>query len=152
LGALFLTAFRLLALLVVAKLFFPAAVLELFFAPALLRAAFLKAVLEVAFVVFFALALERVDVLAFFDAPLFFAALAVPDAEAGDPSDLLLLARERPCLPAWLAAAVSALTSLLKLLFWPPAVSSWYTSAKPRSSNFSKNPSHEIGSRLPSPL
>jgi hypothetical protein len=107
--------------------FFPAAtLLELFFA-APLRAAVLfdAAFLEDAPVALLDAALERADVplAAFFEAPGFFAAA---DLEVLDTPDLLPLDRERPCLPlpAALSSAVSALTSLLKLLFWPPAVSS----------------------------
>ncbi|HWR14258.1 MAG TPA: hypothetical protein VN577_05495 [Terriglobales bacterium] len=58
---------------------------------------------------------------------------------------------ERP-LPDSAAFAVSRETSLLKLLFWPRAVVSWCRSARPRSSNFSNQSSHEISSRESAPL
>ncbi|MGI8959875.1 MAG: hypothetical protein ACR2IV_08975 [Bryobacteraceae bacterium] len=133
--------------------FFPAAaLLELFFTPTL-RAGlrFEDAFFEDALAVFLDDALERDDVLpaAFFEAPPLFAAAV--DLERLETADVL--ERERPRLPpAPLSPAASALTSLLKLLFWPPAVSSWKTNAKPRSSNFWKKSSQEMGSRLPAPL
>lgn len=118
-----------------AELFFVAtALVELFFAPPLRGEAFLdeaffpEAFFGDAFVARFGLALERVDVLAaaFLAAPPFLAAVVAPDLDLLDPPDLLLVPPERPCLPPAPApsSTVSALTSLLKLLFWPPAVSS----------------------------
>lgn len=54
-------------------------------------------------------------------------------------------------LPRARARAVSRPTSLLKLLRWPPAVFSWYTSARSLSSNDLNHWSQEIGSSLPRP-
>jgi len=141
LRALFLAALRLpdcfLLEAFFAELFFPAvALLELFFAPPWRGEAFLdeaffaEAFFGEALVALFGLALERVDVLAaaFFGAPPFLAAVLAPDLELLDPPDLFLVAPERPRLPVSAPPAsstVSALTSLLKLLFWPAAVSSW---------------------------
>jgi hypothetical protein len=112
-------------------LFTAAALLVLFFAPPLrAEVLFDEVFFADAFVALFHLALERADVLAaaFFGAPPFFAAVVVPDLDLLDPPDLLLRPPERPCLPPPAPApssTVSALTSLLKLLLWPPAVSSW---------------------------
>jgi hypothetical protein len=70
--------------------------------------------------------LPRLDADALFAPADFFAldpALALPAADLVrdlPPPDLLLRRR-----PSSAASAVSPLTSLLKLLFWPPAVSSW---------------------------
>lgn len=55
---------------------------------------------------------------------------------------------ERPRDPV----AFSRLTSLLKLLFCPPAVWSCTSKAKPLSSNFWNHSSHSISSSEPSPL
>jgi hypothetical protein len=72
-------------------------------------------------------------------------------APARDP--LRLVPRCLPLLrPAATCCAVSLAIDLLKLLRWPPAVSSCTTSARPFSSNFSKNLSQSIGSSDPSPL
>ncbi|HWR35243.1 MAG TPA: hypothetical protein VN622_05160 [Clostridia bacterium] len=49
--------------------------------------------------------------------------------------------------PSARASAVSLAINLLKLLFWPRAVVSWYSSASPRSSNFWNQLSQEISSR-----
>ncbi|HZU41299.1 MAG TPA: hypothetical protein VE994_01405 [Terriglobales bacterium] len=63
-------------------------------------------------------------------------------------------ARPRPCLrpPSSAAFAVSRDTSLLKLLFWPPAVSSCTRSARLRSLNLLNQSSHDISSSEFSPV
>src|SRR6476646_6276895 len=65
-----------------------------------------------------------------------------PDLEDEAPRLLFLFA----------PAAVSRLTSLLKLLFCPPAVVSCTRSARPLSSNFWNQSSHSICSSDCSPL
>ncbi|MFL6352095.1 MAG: hypothetical protein ACJ74Z_09620 [Bryobacteraceae bacterium] len=107
--------------------FVAAALLELFFAPPLRAAVFFEEAVDA----LLSAVLERADLLpaAFFEPPPFF-----PPVVAGfelfellDAPGELLLDRERPRLPlpAPLSDAVSPLTSLLKLLLCPPAVSSW---------------------------
>jgi len=114
---------RFLLALFFAELFFPA-LLEVFFVPPLRADAFLDEAFFPA--AFFGIALERVDVLAaaFFGTPRFLAAVEVPDLYVLDPPDLPRASPERRCLPPPPSSTLSALTSLLKLLFWPPAVSS----------------------------
>jgi hypothetical protein len=58
----------------------------------------------------------------------------------------------RPELFSSACCAVSRLTILLKLLRSPPAVVSWYSKARPRSSNFANQSSQLISSSDPSPL
>ena len=65
---------------------------------------------------------------------------AVPPARGRDA-----LFRRDDCEPLRVrSAAVLRLTSLLKLLRWPLAVLSWYTSARSLSSNAWNHSSHEI--------
>jgi hypothetical protein len=110
--------------------FFPAAPLTELFFEAPLRAEVLleEAFFEDALFALLDAAPERTDLLpaAFFEAPPLFTVLAADFEVLEARDDELPVGRERPCLPlpAALSAAVSALTSLLKLLFWPPAVSS----------------------------
>jgi len=59
---------------------------------------------------------------------------------------------ERPEFPRSACAAVSRLTILLKLLRSPAAVVSWYSRARPRSSNLSNQSSQLISSSEPAPL
>jgi hypothetical protein len=79
-------------------------------------------------------------------------AVREPRDEAREPLDderLPLLLPERA--PEELST-LSRLTSLLKLLRWPPAVSSCTIRAKLFSSNFSNHSSQSISSREPAPL
>jgi hypothetical protein len=76
-----------------------------------------------------------------------------PREEEVDLRSLLLLEREVPrCEREFDLAAVSRLTSLLKLLCCPPAVWSCTSNARPLLSNLSNHSSHSISSSEPSPL
>jgi hypothetical protein len=110
---------------------------------------------------------EAVFFAAAFFAPLFFAAgrevfgaafLAVVARVVFAAFAVLRFAELRaafflvPRPPDGRAFSLPELMSLLKLLFCPAAVSSSYTKARSRSSNFSKNCSQVIGSNAPCPV
>ena len=154
---LFLAAVRLAALRGAA--FFEAAFLAAAFLIAFFAPAFFAAGLVGLFTVFFAVrerpaAADRftIPALFFVAADFFFAGLAPPLALAGVAAFFRVALRAFLRLGCSAAAAVSALTILLKLLFWLPDVSSSYSRAKFRSSSLSKNCSQVIGSNVSSPL